>query len=242
MARRRKRRKLKTGVILWALVIVNVALGLAFSPITAATRIRVVGAKPSDAERISKELQWLRDKPCLAVNGLSVEEQILRRPDVKSTELSRNIFGRGQLVVTYYEPVALVDGTKNTVLTDGGFLCQMPDVPEGLPTLKLFPDCARPSLGMSTSWEPARIADVCLRAVQQGIVKNLSITVTVGGLVCLNSGETGRIVLGSPYDLDEKFGKIQTILASQPDLLAQGKELVLIAPSKPVTRPLQPIL
>ena len=54
--------------------------------------------------------------------------------------------------------------------------------------------------------------------------------------MCLNSGVTGRVVLGSPDDLDEKFEMLRTTLSQQPDLLAQGSELVLIAPNKPVKR------
>ena len=234
--RKRIRRRLKWRPILWSLVIVNTIAGLIFSPITAAAQVRVVGASASDYARIEEELQWLKDQPCLVVNSASVEEQILKRPDVRSVTLSRNIFGRGQLQVGYYEPVAHVAGTPDIVLTDAGFLCRTPDIPEGIPLLQLFEGCAHPSLGISTSWEPQKIADVCLRATRQGIVNNLSISVTVAGVVCLNSGVTGRVVLGSPDDLDEKFEMLRTTLSQQPDLLTQGSELVLIAPNKPVTR------
>jgi hypothetical protein len=45
--------------------------------------------------------------------------------------------------------------------------------------------------------------------------------------------------LGSPDELDEKFAQIRSILTAQPDLLAHGKVLVLIAPKKPVIAPMQ---
>jgi hypothetical protein len=238
MARRRKR-KLKAGVLIWALVLVNLVAGLLFSPITSAAHIRVVGARGSDKKRIDRELDWLRDKPCLAVNAASVEEQVMRRPDVRAASLSRNIFRRAQLEISYYEPVALVQGTKNVVLTEGGFLAAVPDPDPELPSLMLAQEAGQPMLGLSSTWEPASVAAICQRASQQGLVKNLSITVTKSGWVCLNSGDSGRVVLGAPDDLDEKFEKIRAVLAVQPELLSQGKELVLIAPAKPVTRPLQ---
>ena len=238
--RRRKRikRRLKWGPILWPLAVANIIAGIIFSPVTAAAHVRVVGAMPSDYPRIEQDLQWLRDQPCVLVNNYSVEEQILKRSDIESATLSRNIFGRGQLQVRYYQPVAKVAGTSNVVLTEAGFLCETPDVPENIPLLQLFDGCAHPALGISTSWEPQKVADVCFRAAQLGIVNNLSISVSVGGVVCLNSGVTGRVVLGSPDELDEKFEMLRTVLSQQPDLLAQGQELVLIAPNKPVTRAL----
>src|SRR4051794_12816207 len=104
MARRRRRRRLKAGAVLWLLVIVNVTAGLLFSPATSLTQIRVKGAQGSDFARITKELQWLKDKPRLTINTPSVEEQILRRPDVRSANLSCNIFG-SELKLAYYEPV-----------------------------------------------------------------------------------------------------------------------------------------
>src|SRR5579864_857868 len=174
--RKRTRTRLKSGAILWPLMIGNTVAGLLFSPITAATHVRVVGASPSDQPRIEEELQWLKDQPCLLVNNNSVEEQILKRPDVKTATLSRNVFGRGQLQLSYYQPVARVLGTEDTVLTEAGFLCRTADIPDGIPIVQLFDGCAHPSLGMTTSWEPKKVADVCLRAAREGIVSNLSIS------------------------------------------------------------------
>ena len=238
MARKRRRKRLKVGVILWFLVILTVGGGLLFSPATAANHVRVYGAKTSDKTRITHELQWLKNKPCVTINGASVEDQLLRRPDVESVDLSRNLLGQAQVQINYYQPVAQVSGGKDEVLTEGGFLCKMPDAPLDLPTIEIFPEAGGPSFGISTVWEPKNVAEACERAYKQGIVKNLSITVTRNGSVCLNSGVTGRVVLGAPEELDEKFEQIRTILTSHPDLL-DGKELVLISPKKPVTRPLQ---
>lgn len=237
MARKRKRR-LKGGVV-WFFVLVSVACGLAFSPVTAITHVRVMGARPSDEARIQKELQWLNGRPCLMVYKPSVEEQILRNPLVKSADLSMNVFGRADLAIEYYRPVAVLKNAQNCVLTDAGFLCAMPEPPPGLPLLELYPEGTGPDFSLSMMWEASRVAEICDRASKQGIIKNLSITVTRNGSVCLNSGVTGRVDLGSPDELDEKFAQIHSILSAMPDLLAQRKELVLIAPKKPVTRPLQ---
>jgi cell division septal protein FtsQ len=235
----RKPKKHLKPVVVWLLVAINVTCGLVFSPITDITRLHVVGAKAFDKSRIEHELQWLQQRPSLSVNKPSVEEQILRNPLVKTADLSLNIFGHGELKVTYYEPVAILQNAKNCVLTNVGTICPMAGAPADLPSLTLYPEGSSPNFSITAPWEPTKVAEICIRAFKQGIIKNLSITVTRNGSVCLNSGVTGRVDLGAPDELDEKFEQIRKILSSQPDLLAQGKELVLIAPSKPVTRPLQ---
>jgi len=237
MARKRKRR-LRSGVV-WILVLINVACGLVFSPVTAATHVRVYGARPSDQARITRELQWLNDRPCVTVDKPSVEEQIYRNALVKSVDLSQNVFGRAELKVEYYRPVAILKNAQNCVLTEAGFICAAPNPPAGLPLLELYPEGTGPDFSLSMTWEPANVVDICDRATKQGIIKNLSIAITRNGSVCLNSGGTGRVVLGAPDELEEKFDQIQKILTAEPDLMAQGKELVLIAPRKPVTRPMQ---
>ena len=239
MARKRKGRRLKAAPVLWLLLIVNVTVALMMSSATAATHIRVKGADVADRARITKELQWLKGRPYLSVNAASVEETILQRPDLKTADLSRNPFGGGELALVYYQPVALLENTKNVVLTDGGTLCAIPNADPQLPVLHLFPEAFSPSMGISTMWEPNLVAQIVRRASSEGMLKNLSITVTVGGSVCLNSGVTGRVNFGAPDALDDKFSEMKKILAAQPNLMDEGKELVLIAPTKPVTRPLQ---
>src|SRR5437867_1617079 len=113
-ARRRRRRKPSYGPIVWVLFWANLVAGSLYSPITGATRFTVNGAKPSDRARIERELQWLKGKSPLRVNHRSVEEWLMFRPDVKKATISQNIFGQGSVEMSYYEPVALVSGTKDT--------------------------------------------------------------------------------------------------------------------------------
>lgn len=239
MRRRRKRKKLNIRPILWILLVLNIAVGLFYSPITAVARVSVVGVPPGDQARVEGVLQSIVGIPCIRVNAAAVEEAIMKRPDVIKATLGRNIFGNGKLTVTYSPPVALVQGTKNLVLTQSGVMCVIPHPPANLPSLQLFAGATNSFVGLCSNWEMAQVAEVCKRAENSGLVKDLSITVNLGGSVCLNSGATGRVVLGNPDGLDEKFDKLREVLAVQPDLLSQGRQLNLVAASKPVTSPLE---
>lgn len=231
--RRRKRRKLNWGPILWLAFIVNTIVGLYVSPATSATIVRVLGAKPTDQVRIEGELQALTNIPCLKVNKAAIRERIYNRPDVHSVDLSANLFGRASLNIRYDQAVALVEGTRSLVLTSSGALASIPDVPGGLPILRINTNIQAPILAYDSTWESANVADVCKRAAQKSLIKDLVVIVKEKGVVCLNSGVTGQVILGAPDKLDEKFAKLEQILAVQPDLLTQQKCVNLTLPSKP---------
>ncbi|HZH98026.1 MAG TPA: hypothetical protein VEX38_03570 [Fimbriimonadaceae bacterium] len=236
MARKPKRRRSNWGPILWLLALGNIGAGLWLSPITAAAKVRVVGALPSDQERIRGELQFLKRQPCLRVNRFAVEERALRRPLVREAEYTQNIFRRGRLKVSYYEPVALLENSPNVVLTAHGTLAIASDLPTDLPRLRAFPEATGPILAYAGNWQMKEVADTCIRASTNVAIKDLLVTVASNGQVCLNSSTKGRVILGFPDNLDEKFKALEDILTASPELLSQNKELNLTVPAKPVVR------
>lgn len=232
-----RKRKPNWGPILWLATTVNVAVGLAFSPVTAVARVRVVGALDSDRPRVTQAIQLLKNKPALRAGAERALEEVYRRPDVHSAQWSQNLFRRGLLELRYDAPVARLKGREKTVLTTSGQIAQTQEPIDQLPELAPFDLSLEPSVAFGTPYEGVKIADVCFRAATLGIA-NLSISVQANGAVCLNSGSTGRVLLGSPDDLDEKVEKLQEILSKQPNVLAEQKEIVLMVPSRGMVRPL----
>lgn len=235
-----RRRRVNWGPVLVALTLVNVGFGLAYSPITSATKVRVVGAYASDQERIKVAVQELRRKPALRGGAEVMIEQINRRPDVRSVEFGQNLFRRGRVSVRYYPPVARVAALPKSILTSQGTICQTQESIEDLPPLR-FVGPSVPTATLLERFESRKIADVCARAKTLRITR-LEIVVLESGGVCLNSGTTGRVILGPPDDLDDKFEKLDEVLQQQPTVLNDRKELVLIVPSKPMVRPLGDLL
>lgn len=231
-----RRRRLNWGPVLILLTLLNIGFGLAYSPVTSASKVRVVGAYASDRERIKEAVQHIRQKPAFRGGGEVMIEQIYRRPDVRSVTFGQNLFRRGLVTVRYFAPVAKLPDLSKTVLTSQGVICQTQEPIDQLPPLR-FSGASIPTATMLERFESRKIADVCARAITLRIT-NLEIVVLESGGVCLNSGTTGRVILGPPDDLDDKFEKLDEVIRSQPTLLNDRKELVLIVPSKPMVRPL----
>lgn len=232
-----RKRKVNWGPVLWLATALNVAVGLTFSPVTSAAKVRVVGALPTDRERVREAVQGFRGKPALRSGSEKVLEQLYRRPDLRSAEWSQNLFRRGRLVLKYDPYVARFASPSNAVLTSRGQIAQTAEPIHNLPRLDLFEGARDPAAALSAPFEAVKVADVCYRAASLKL-ENLSVSVQANGGVCLNLGTTGRVSLGSPDDLDAKFEKLEQILAQEPGILGQRKEIVLLAPSRAVVRPL----
>lgn len=233
---RKSKRKLNWAPILWLLFVLNTSFGFAFSPITSATKVKVIGAAQSDHERITLALQGLKDKPALRSQRDKVLADLYRRPDLDSAEISQNIFGRAELHLSYDLPVAQLATNPNVVLTDTGILTGMPDIPARLPRLKLFEGASDPVAAIAGRWKHRDIADVC-RRVLTAQLDNVTISVAASGNVRLQLGSGAMVKLGAPEYLAAKFEKLARALEMTPDEFTSGRELNLVVPDKPAFGP-----
>jgi len=230
MASKSKRRP-NWGPILWLLVGVNTALGLTFSPITSATQVEVVGARPSDEDRLRDALKGLADKPALS-SKVTVLADIYRRPDLFRAELSQNIFGRAKLDLAYDEPVAVLADRPNVVLTASGILAATSDIPENLPKLRLFGGAVDPVATYAGRWNPREIADVCQR-VSGRALDGTTVSVAASGNVRLQLRMGATVKIGAVEALAAKFEQLDRALEMRPDAFKPGVELNLVVPDKP---------
>lgn len=244
MARKRKRRspsksraKPKVRLVLWLLLLANVAAGIVWSPVTSVRRVRVIGAREHDRQRLTDIAATLRDIPCAAVNRPLLETRVLSEGDVRRAELSRNPFGRATLLVGYRRPVARLDAKPEILLSNEGVLYRSRRVVAGLPVLRLPLETLEPSATLAGLWEPGRVAELCARASEFGPVEKTVIDVESTGRLCLNMGSGARIEFGSSEKLDDKLDEVHRILRAHPTLLEEGFGVNVTAPSKPVVVP-----
>lgn len=238
MARgRRRRRRPRLVPLLWVLLAGNVAVGLAWSPVTAVRKVRLVGSREYDRQRLETILLALRDVPCARVDRPAIETQVLAEGDLASAALERNPFGRATLKVTYRRAVAELEGRPGVLLSSDGVVYAARYVAAGLPKVRLPSVALEPNAALAGLWEPRRVAQVCLRAAEFGPVQKAVLDVDSTGRLCLNMESGAQIVFGSSEQLDEKFAEVHRVLQSHPNLLEQGFGVNVTAPGKSVLTP-----
>lgn len=231
--RRRKRRSIRPEAALWGLVIVQLAAGLAFSPLTAVRKVQIAGATTSDHQRITSVLQKLKDVPVMRLNGSSVESALMASNAVEKATFVPNIFGRAAVKMINRTPVARV-GDSSVCLDRYGTTF----VPDQLLETLMKVDPPQRSLlvnaGLCGPWEATKVAHLCELLKAQ--VPNVQGTVEVGdrGVLSFQVESGAEVVLGSSESLPQKIEKLGALLQEKPDLLKSVRQLNLTLPSSPV--------
>ncbi len=238
--RRKARPRLRVDPVplLWVAVALNVVAGVALSPLTAATRVRVVGAPAADEVRIRAELQSLRGLPWARTSPTAVSGRLGALPDARSATFQSNPFGRGLVRFDLRRPAALVAGRPVLVLdAEGQLYATRRTVPEGLRTLSLAPGALEATYTVTGTLETRRLAQLAadLAANLPNLAGNLE--VDGRGVVSLRSEQGGLIVFGSTDDLPHKVSRLRAVLGQRPGLLGTVRRLDLTAPDNPVVAP-----
>lgn len=238
-AKKSSRKPPSLSAVLWLLTAANVCAGLMFSPITAASAVRVVGAEEADRARITTHLQSLRYVPCLRSNRARVETLIQAGETVDRADFSQNLFGRGLLQIESRQAVARLDTARPYCLDETGVLFQG-EGGSDLPLVKIQGMAKAPNASFADAWEPGAVAR--LSKSLGGILAKARWTIEVDGLGVLSLYESkgGRIVLGSSDDMDEKLQQVKKIMDETPDLLARVERIDLTSPKAPVYVPRTP--
>ncbi|MCB8933579.1 MAG: hypothetical protein H6534_09065 [Chthonomonadaceae bacterium] len=223
--------------MLWLLLLVNTGFGVVFSSVTAVRKVRVVGAREYDRQRLETILDALREVPCARVDRPAIETAVLAEGDVAKASLERNPFGRATLRVTYRRAVAELEGHPGMLLSTDGVLFAGRYVSAGLPKVRLPEVALEPNAALAGLWEPRRVAELCRRAAEFGPVQKAVLDVDSTGRLCLNMGSGAQIVFGSSEQLDEKFDEVHRILQTHPNLLEDGFGVNVTAPGKSVLTP-----
>lgn len=243
------KRRIYYGRILWPLLIANLLVATFFSRATSIRHIQVRGVPEYDRKRVEQILAELDRVPYIRIHSRAIESEILREPSLRSAEFSANPFGYGRLTVSRRRAVAAVGDDmslvmdKDGVIFDprGGFDPEGADDPVStLALTKLtFTDGPPPLLlGIVGTWQAQDLAKLAVSARTLGPAGHVGIQVDGRGVVCLNIG-TGRVVLGSCDNLDEKLRVLRDRLKANPSELTQVEELNLTRPDFPAIVPRQ---
>jgi cell division septal protein FtsQ len=236
--KRRRRRRLNPTPILVLLLLANIGCGLAFSPITSAIKIRVFGAPDWDRDRIQQVLSSIQDRPWLSVQPEAAETELLTVGAVRSADLRRNLFGRGELHMAYRNAVATLSNPTNVALDGDGVMFTLhgpkPEVPVLTPPEGIWTN----EMTMLGSWPVERLAQACVEASKLFPGQDVSVDASSPSGVCLNNVSGASVELGVADDkLPKKFEALRKMIARQPDLLATLSSLNISVPESPSSKP-----
>ena len=234
--RRKRKRSIKWGPVLFALLIANIGAGLWLSPITSTTSVRVAGGAAEDRTAIGRILNGLQDRPYLQVGGRDIESRLQRIPRVQRAELSTNIFGRAVVTLTYHRPVARLKDKPQIKLSSAGELYFDDRPMEELPDLQVPVSAQEPNLTLGSTTELKILAEIAQRAVAANLEEKVSVEADSNGILCLNMDGGGKVVFGSSDNLDAKFLRLKEYLEENPGGL-KGHELNLTSPEHPTVKP-----
>jgi len=237
-ARRRKsRRRLNPGPIFVLLLIVNLVMGYAYSPLLSTVKVRALGVPEWDRARIGETLKKLQDKPWSKVDEGKLEDEILEEPAVRSATLKRNLFGRAELRLTYRVPVAVLARPNNVGIDKEGVVFALHEPAPNLPTLIPPSNAWANEMTLAGSWPRTRIMDVCEAMPEIFPQQAISVNAANPDSVRLNNGSAATIILGGTKDLPKKFEALRKLLRNQPELLQNVGSINVSSPDNIATGP-----
>ncbi len=236
MRRRRKRNPINWGPILTLLLIGNLVAGVFHSRITSIVKVRVEGAQPDDEHRVRALLQRIHSQPALQLNKRVTESALLERTAVSKVEMTRNIFGRARVSLSYRRPVAKIGGMAGMALSREGVLFQTSQDLSGLPILVLPEEALKPALTIAGPWRPSEVGGLASELANFSGRQVVEISVLANGGLCLNIGSKFAVELGLPEALDDKVDYLRRQIENDPALLVSGQTLNLVSLDRPALR------
>lgn len=229
---RRRRIRLRPAPWLALALLLNIGLGLAFSPLTSLTKVRVVGAAPSDQGRVREILTNLKGVPASRVDPFRVESAAQLRPDVERASFRRNLFGRGLLTFEMRVPVARLTDAEAIGIDRDGAMFRTDRPMDALPFIRLEPGAIAPWGALQVPVQVSAAARLAPTVQALDPERPPEIQIDSQGALCLNMG-SGRVRLGTHEQLDAKMVRLREILNADPGLFRQVAEVNLTSPERP---------
>ena len=241
MARKSKKTKraINWTAVVWTVLIVNVLVGLMFSPITSVRHLRVLGAQPHDLQRIDSLAEALRGRPFARVGALQLESAVLGQRDVYNAKLTHNLFGSAILTVKYRTPIAVMANDPHIFLDREGVIFGSPEANEGLRKVDLDPDYAQPGVALTLPWPSQDVADLCTKLDSFDQLKDAAVHLDTTGRLLIVREDKHTVDLGGTGQIDEKLAKLKGILEEDPNLLDKVASLSLADPAHPAYKQLK---
>ncbi len=222
---------------LWAALVVNVALGVVFSPITSPYKVRAVGMTADQKEEAEEVLNRWQDRPAMLIPKEEVASQLLEISSLQSAQVRLNILGRGVVRVERKRPVAKLVGSTKALASDGS-IAYFANLPPDLPSLTLRKELLEPEPALIPGWEAAQTAQFCEEISRVLPGQPWQVEADLRGVLFLRLPEKkGVVIFGTPTRIAEKVDDFQKALAAEPGLMDEYSELNFSAPGQGTVKP-----
>jgi hypothetical protein len=236
MRRRTKRTRLRPLPFIVLGLIVNLSVGILYSPVTAVRKVRVEGAPENDQRRLARLLQKLRAVPCARVNARAIESEAMVNPEIRGASFARTPFGSAVLRIARRTAVARLYASPNIGLSSEGVFYPSSGLNDDLPLVELPGDYPKVALTIGNGWrsaDVARLATLVRTIPSKGPIR---IRVVSGGRLCLNI-DSGVVDLGENELLEDKVAKVSKMLKDRPDLFVNVQSVSLVKIDAPMFQP-----
>ena len=227
------------GLVLWMAVIVAIATGLAFSPLTAPTKWKLVGIRDSDQGRVEQILNKYKETPWARLPIGRIQDEVNQRNAINSVTVSANIFGRATCRVIYRNRILKVGSSESHLyLDDQGTLFRDEDKVDEEPTMVKLPDKFLSHQGsIAGNWSSGDVIRV--DKILKSSVPSLSYTLAVDDqtVISLWVQDGPKVVLGSGSKLQEKIAVLARVVNEQPETFRRSKVINLMSPDNPTVSP-----
>lgn len=233
-ARRKKKRTLKLfrnwNGLVWFLAIVNILVGMAYSPITAPYKVYLSGSFSDDETFVAKIFEQYRAKPWIWINRNEVASQLNAPSNIASVQVSLNMFGRASVHLTHRIPQASVRTQPGVYIDEEGFFFK--DAP-GFPCVELIGSGASLS-GTVIDGFPGEALANGIQLVQKALPKS-QFTVSLEGksIFSIYLKDGPRIEFGRLTDMEKKVDVLKRIVQERPKDFASSTYVQLSDPTRP---------
>lgn len=236
MRRRTKRTRILLRPLVLMALVINLAAGAMFSPVSAVRKVRVEGAPANDEGRLKRILQSLRGVPCARVNAKAIESEALRNPELRSANLARTPFGSAVLRVARRTPVARLFAAPGIGLSQEGVFYPASSLSKELPLVQLPDDYPKVGLSLGNAWRMTDVVRLAGLVGSLGAKDPVRIRLVRGGRLCLNI-DSGVVDLGGYEQLDAKVAWLEKTLKDRPSLFTTVESINLVKLDAPTYQP-----
>lgn len=233
-----RRRYVAWKPILGGLLVADCLAALFYSPLFALTVVRVVGYT-GPRFVLQDALRHYHDESAPWLHVRQMESRVQGIPGVEIADMNVNLYGRGRLIVKMRRPVARIESTKLAIGEDGE-IWSSSDRLDRLPSVRLPAAAYAFSAALARPLALKGLGNLAAQLPEVWPDFKGQITLNETGVLCLNRGESGRVVLGGSDALEEKLDRLANLLRDRPKLFTSPNDINLTSPKHPAVGPWPP--